>query len=65
MFNDKETLAYSIKSGSIAAGVGQTKMREEINAGNLKAKKLGKRTIITADDLREWLNSLPAMREAK
>lgn len=32
----------------------------EINAGRLKACKLGRRTVIKAADFRTWLESLPA-----
>jgi hypothetical protein len=33
---------------------------EEIRAGRLKARKCGRRTVVLAADLREWLASLPA-----
>jgi hypothetical protein len=41
--------------------VGRTKAYEEINAGRLRARKCGKRTIVTADDAEEWLRWLPAI----
>ena len=44
-------------------GIGRTKAYEEINAGRLKARKAGKRTIITEDDAEEWLSLLPAFQE--
>jgi hypothetical protein len=43
--------------------IGRTKAYEEINAGRLKARKAGRRTIITADDAEEWLSRLPALQE--
>jgi hypothetical protein len=44
-------------------GIGRTKAYEEINAGRLKARKAGKRTIIAEDDAEAWLHLLPAFRE--
>jgi hypothetical protein len=43
--------------------IGRTKAYEEINAGRLKARKAGRRTIIADDDAEEWLNLLPAFHE--
>lgn len=40
-------------------GIGVTKTYEEINAGRLIARKCGSRTIITVDEERAWLQSLP------
>ena len=40
-------------------GVGRTTAYGEIKKGRLRARKCGKRTIITEDDGDEWLNSLP------
>ena len=42
---------------------GRTKTYEEINAGRLKARKAGKRTIIAEEDAEEWLHLLPAFQE--
>jgi excisionase family DNA binding protein len=39
--------------------VGRTKAYEEINAGRLRARKVGTRTIITDDDAEDWLRCLP------
>jgi excisionase family DNA binding protein len=41
--------------------IGRTKTYEEINAGRLKARKAGKRTIIAEEDAEEWLSNLPAL----
>ena len=43
--------------------IGRTKTYEEINAGRLKARKAGRRTIIGEDDAEEWLSRLPAFRD--
>ena len=52
-------LSYSLASATKIADVGLTKLYEEINAGRLKAKKFGKRTLVTAVALEEWINNLP------
>ncbi len=51
--------AMSVGEAAKAAGVGRTIIFEEIRRGHLKARKCGRRTIITADDLDAWLKSLP------
>jgi Helix-turn-helix domain len=40
-------------------GPGRTKVYEEIKSGRLRARKIGKRTIITVDDAEDWLRQLP------
>ena len=42
--------------------IGRTKVYAEINAGRLKARKAGTRTIIGDDDAEEWWRSLPAIK---
>lgn len=51
-------LSYSIEEVSKLTGIGKTKIYQTINAGDLKAKKFGKRTIILKSDLDDFLNSL-------
>ena len=51
-------LSYSIKQACSLTGVGQTKMYEAINEGLLPAKKYGRRTIILAKDLEQFLLNL-------
>ena len=52
-------LALSVEEAAKAAGVGRTTVFEEIRKGHLTARKVGRRTIITTDDLDAWLKSLP------
>jgi excisionase family DNA binding protein len=40
---------------------GKTKVYEEINDGRLKARKLGRKTVVLGDDLREYIEELPNM----
>ena len=49
----------SIAEACALAGVGRTKIYEAITDGSLKARKLGRRTLILRDELRNFLASLP------
>jgi excisionase family DNA binding protein len=53
-----EQLSFSVKEASQMTGIGLTKLYQLINAGTLKARKLGKRTYILKDDLEDFLASL-------
>ena len=52
-------LAYTIDQATEAGAGGRTKIYEAIAAGKLRAKKRGKRTIILAPHLAEYLENLP------
>ena len=52
-------LSFGPVGASNVAGIGLTKLYEEIKSGRLKAKKFGKRTLVTAAALEDWLNNLP------
>ena len=54
-----ERLSVSPEEASALTGIGLTSIREAISNGDLKAKKLGRRTIILPEDLRGWLKTLP------
>jgi Helix-turn-helix domain len=56
--------AMSVQAFCERYDIGRTKAYEEINAGRLKARKAGRRTIITSDDAEDWLSRLPALQEA-
>ena len=51
--------ACSIPETAECAGVGRTRIYEEIKAGRLKARKVGDRTIILRTDRQDWLKTLP------
>jgi excisionase family DNA binding protein len=57
-------LAYSITDACMAGNTGRTTIYEAIRAGELRAVKRGRRTLILADDLRQWLESLPSLNPA-
>ena len=52
-------LAYSIADACFVARAGRTALYEAIRTGALRAVKRGRRTIVLADDLRRYLESLP------
>lgn len=54
-------LAYSIAETCVLAHCGRTTIYEQINSGQLRAVKRGRRTIVLAHDLRAWLDALPAI----
>jgi hypothetical protein len=56
--------AMSIRTFCERYDIGRTKAYEEINAGRLKARKAGTRTLIGVDAAEEWWHSLPELQEA-
>lgn len=53
--------AMSIDEFCERYGIGRTTAYEEIKEGRLRARKCGKRTIITDDDGDDWLLRLPVI----
>lgn len=53
------TRSHTIKALREAGIMGATKAYEEIKAGRLVARKIGRRTIILDEDLKAWLDVLP------
>jgi excisionase family DNA binding protein len=54
-------LAYSIAEACAVARAGRTAIYEAIKRGELVARKRGRKTLIVADDLRRWVENLPAV----
>ena len=54
-------LAYSIAEACAVGRTGRTALYEVIRKGDLRAIKRGRRTLILVDDLRQWLEGLPAL----
>jgi excisionase family DNA binding protein len=56
-----EPLAYTVSEACLAARAGRSAIYDAIRSGALRAVKHGRRTLILADDLRRYLESLPRM----
>jgi excisionase family DNA binding protein len=54
--------AFTISDVGKRAGIGRTLIYSEIAAGRLRARKVGRRTVILSADLAAWLKALPALR---
>jgi excisionase family DNA binding protein len=50
--------ALTIEETAGWAGLGRGRIYEEVRAGRLKISKVGRRTLVRADDARSWLASL-------
>jgi excisionase family DNA binding protein len=52
-----EPLAVPTPEAARLGGVGRSTIYSEISKGNLKIRKVGRRTIVAMDDLKTWLAS--------
>lgn len=60
-----EQLAYDINGAADTSQTGRTTVSKEIKEGRLKARKVGRKTIITREDLKAWLDTLPVRQPGK
>lgn len=52
-----EKIGYSVDEAGHVSSVGRTLIYQEIAAGNLRSIKVGRRTVIRAEDLKAWLDA--------
>jgi Helix-turn-helix domain len=60
-----QRLGLSPLEAAKVAGIGQTLLKREIRNKRLIARKVGRRTIITPEDLANWLKDLPRVGESR
>lgn len=56
----RETLLVRLTDAAAAVGVSEAAIRNEIKAGRLEARRLGRAVLVDANELRRWTNDLPA-----
>jgi excisionase family DNA binding protein len=56
---ERKKAVYSIPEACLEYGVGRSTLYKEIQGGRLRAKKIGRRTVLTHRDLNAWLDELP------
>jgi hypothetical protein len=56
--------AMSVRGFCESVGIGRTRFYQEVKTGRLRVRKVGRRTIVTADDAEDWLSRLPVLQEA-
>lgn len=59
-----DTVAYDVNGAARVIGCGRNKVYDEIAAGRLEARKVGRRTIIPRTAILAWLDKLPRMTTA-
>jgi excisionase family DNA binding protein len=52
-------MAFTVDEASMVSRIGRNNLYLAVQTGALRARKLGKKTLILRDDLRAWLESLP------
>ncbi|MBX9465560.1 MAG: helix-turn-helix domain-containing protein [Aquamicrobium sp.] len=57
------TISLNIRQAVEASGLTRSHLYIAMSDGKLTARKAGRRTIIMADDLRRYVESLPTARE--
>jgi hypothetical protein len=58
--NSLPKLAYSVPEFLKATGLGRGRFYNEVNTGRLRLTKVGRRSLVLADDARAWIDALAA-----
>ena len=56
-----DPVAYSVSDVLKLVGISRSKFYQLVNAGQIKVRKIGNRTIVLVRDLNTWLDSLPTI----
>ena len=59
---NRRRMALSVAEAAVEAGVGRDQVYAAIRDGRLQARKWGRRTLITCDALRRFLDNLPPLQ---
>ena len=59
--NTNPPLVFTVDESCKIACCGKTALYEAIKSGKLIARKRGRKTLITDQDLKQWIESLPAI----
>lgn len=57
--------AYSVKEALLQLSLGRTAFYDAIKSGRLKATKIGRKTVILAPHIAEFLASLPCLHDKR
>lgn len=52
---------YSVSEAAQLIGIGKTRFYQELAEGKIAAKKLGRRTLVPAEAIQNYIASLPAL----
>ncbi len=58
----EQKLSFTIEQTVKATGIGRTAIFAAIKSGRLVARKNGRRTLITVDDLQQFVANLPMIK---
>ena len=54
--------AYTVKEFCAWAGISRSKFYQEVNAGQIRLRKIGRKSVITVDEAENWLLNLPGAK---
>jgi hypothetical protein len=57
--------AFTLEEFLAWAAIARSKFYQEVNAGRIRMRKIGRKSVITFPDALEWLTSLPEFGEVK
>jgi excisionase family DNA binding protein len=62
--NKNPPMAVSIAQAVGLTGVGRSTLYKAIKRGDLPMRKVGRRTLLLTEDIRRWIQQLPAQARA-